>query len=77
MKTYKVIFARNEVLVCLETHSGVPGGERTHLEHNSHGAPIYVLVQAEDAVEACREAKTVVAEAGAPRHVGDPSSESV
>ncbi|WP_276135162.1 hypothetical protein [Polluticoccus soli] len=77
MKTYKVIFARDEVLVCVETQSGVPGGGETHLEHNAHGSPIYALVHAEDSAEACRVAKQMVASSmGRPKHMGDPSSDS-
>ncbi|MCD6063226.1 MAG: hypothetical protein K0R82_1137 [Flavipsychrobacter sp.] len=76
MKTYKVIFARQEVLVCVETTSGVPGGGPTHLEHNGHGAPIYALIQADDAGEACVIARKMVTDNIIPRHVGDPSSES-
>lgn len=77
MKTYKVIFARDEVLVCVETQSGVPGGGETHLEHNAHGSPIYALVQADDSAEACRIAKKMASgSTGKPRHMGEPSSDS-
>lgn len=61
------------MLVCLETQSGVPGGREVHVEEH-HGAPIYALVHADDATEACSKARNVV-DGAHPRHVGDPSSE--
>jgi hypothetical protein len=53
MKTYKVIFARDEVLMCFETNAGLPNGAEVHHEYNKSGHLIYALVRAESVKDAC------------------------
>jgi hypothetical protein len=53
MTTYKIIFAKDEILVCIETQSHIPYGKGVYFEHNKSGHLIYALVKAETEAEAC------------------------
>jgi hypothetical protein len=53
MNNYKVIFAKDEVIICLETTSEVPGSKDICFERNRNGHLIYALVKADSEEEAC------------------------
>lgn len=55
MKTFKVIFAHNEIVVCLESNAKMPHEQEILYEHNN-GNLVYALVKAVDICEACHKA---------------------
>lgn len=61
MKTFKVIFAHNEIVVCLESNAIMPREKEIIIEHNN-GHLIYALVKASDICDACHKANTVASQ---------------
>lgn len=63
MKTFKVIFARDEIVVCLESNAKIPR-EKDMLVEQSNGHLIYALVRASDVCDACNKASGLVGKKG-------------
>ncbi|WP_276133275.1 hypothetical protein [Polluticoccus soli] len=59
MKTFKVIFAKNEIVVCLESNARMPREKDIMFEQNN-GNLIYALVRASDISDACHKANSLV-----------------
>lgn len=60
MKTFKVIFAHNEIVVCLESSAKIPGEQDLFFEHNNNGQAIHALIKAIDISDACNKANTLL-----------------
>lgn len=75
MQTFKVIFVRNEVLICHETSSVIPDGRDIYCAHNK-GQLIFALVKAFNADEACDIARKLFNDTKRNPKAGDPSSAS-
>jgi hypothetical protein len=76
MKVFKVVFARNEVVLCKESSVRLPKDIEIRYEQNN-GHLIYAFVQASDMTEAVVKAKQLIPHL-APQLInqrsGDPSS---
>lgn len=62
---YKIIFSRNEVLVCKQTKAQLPRNHKSNIfyEHDANRKMlIYAIIKAESEHEALTEARKLVAE---------------
>jgi hypothetical protein len=61
MNVYKVIFANNEVISCVDISNNMVLGDLYHYEHDK-GKLIYAIIKAESEIEAGRIAAQLVKE---------------
>jgi hypothetical protein len=75
MKVYKIIFARNEIVVCQESTMRLPNDTDIRFEQ-SNGQLIYAFVRADDITEACQKANMLIPRLAMQsiQQQGDPSS---
>lgn len=79
MRVYKVIFARNEVVLCKETSATLPDDIEIRFEQ-SNGQLIYAFVAADDITEAVAKANQIIprlATQPIQPPIGDPSAEQL
>lgn len=61
MSMYKIVFARKTIISCRQVEGNVEMNGKYFCEHRN-GEPIYAIVRAESETEACKIAKSVIAD---------------